>query len=272
MSLADRLDRIVTPQLDDWVRHPDIHARLVHFDLPLGLVPFPSSSPSANEYPRSIRSISSSMALCIHHSNPSTCPSTHPPSLLSHYANTDATPTETSLNTNLADQFPGLPLLEDNNGVLERPAAHIMLPVYECTFWFLGCGYISCDADEWTTHCLSHFRGEEPPRSVQCPLCEWAVTCDHGWSARMQHIEREHAIFGQTLRLSRPDFALYRWLWQRKLIGDGDLKELLGGNHNLERGLGNGVVTHGREGRRGEARRRVVQHVSVASRRQAGPV
>ena len=58
-----------------------------------------------------------------------------------------------------------------------RPGLH------ECAFWFLSCTYISSDEREWTDHSLSHFRGQEPPRSVQCPLCEFRGTWGDGWAA-----------------------------------------------------------------------------------------
>jgi hypothetical protein len=192
--------------------------------------------------------------------------SAHPPSLRSCY--TDATPTETSISTGLADHLPGVPLLEDNNGVLERPRAPTGAPVYECAFWFLSCGYISPNRDEWMVHCESHFRGEEPPRSVQCPLCDWSASSEDGrmsWSARMHHLASEHTMLGQTLRTSRPDFRLYQHLWRKRLIDNHDLKELNGGNHNLERPPGNFVETNGRGGRRErEEQRHRRQHVPAS--------
>lgn len=267
MSLAARLDSVVTPQIDDWMRQSgsDIHARLVHFDQAFlaGLVPN-NSSPASDDCPRSrsatAKSAGSSMApALIHHA------STHPPSLRSCYTNTEATPTETSISTGLASHFSGVPLLEDNNGVLELPRTQIKYPVYECTFWFLSCRDMFDDKEQWETHCLSHFRGEEPPRSVQCPLCDWATTCDDGWTSwnlRMQHLAYGHTMLGQTLRTSRPDFMLFQHLWQKRLIDDQDLKELKGGNHNLTSPPGNFVQTHVRGGRRRAGREGGRQHRS----------
>ncbi|CAO2651227.1 Nn.00g095240.m01.CDS01 [Neocucurbitaria sp. VM-36] len=269
MSLAARLDSNVTPQIDDWFRQSDIHARLVHFDqITLdGLVP--NNSSPAVEYPRSatVKSGGSSMApALIHQSNAST----HPPSLRSYYTNTDATPTETSISTGLASHFSGLPLLEDNDGVLELPRTQIRYPQYECTFWFLSCRHVFDNKELWETHCLSHFRGEEPPRSVQCPLCDWAITSNDGWASwnlRMQHLASWHTMLGQTLRTSRPDFMLFQHLWQKRLIDDQDLKELKGGNHNLTTPPGNFVQTNNPRDRDG--RRHTSQHVSTP--RQSRP-
>ncbi|KAF1917078.1 hypothetical protein BDU57DRAFT_401974, partial [Ampelomyces quisqualis] len=211
----------------------------------------------------------SSMAPALIHQSAA---SAHPPSLRSCY--TEATPTETSISTGLAHHLAvGVPLLEDNNGVLELPQPQTRTPVFECAFWFLGCGYISRNQDEWTTHCESHFRGEDPPQSVQCPLCEWHVTLEDGgesWNARMHHVACEHTMLGQTLRTSRPDFGLFHHLWCKRLIDDQDYKELRGGNHNLARPLGNFVETNGRERRRDrEERRHRRQHVTVT--RLSGP-
>jgi hypothetical protein len=196
---------------------------------------------------------------CIHQSSSA---SQHPPSLFNY---SEATPTETSISTGLASRFSGVPLLEDNNGVLERPLNLTRQPVFECSFWFLSCSYISLDIEEWRTHCLSHFRGEEPPKSVQCPLCDdFKLTHENGWVAwdyRMEHIANHHRV-GHKLRTSRPDFHLFQHLWQKRLIDDQDLKELKGGNHNLTRPPVNYTVTgRGGMGRRHESRRRGHQHV-----------
>jgi hypothetical protein len=273
MSLAGRLSQVVTPQtLDDWVRTTDISARLVHFDESFlqGLEPSSTSSPTA-AYSRSVRSVGSSMApaTLIHQSNASA----HPPTLRSYYTDTEATPTETSISTGLASQFSGVRLLEENNGVLELPRTQVRTPVYECAFWFLSCGALFADREDWETHCLSHFRGEEPPHSVQCPLCEWAMTSGDGWTSwywRMQHLSSAHTMLGQTLRTSRPDFALFQHLWHKRLIDAHDLKELKGGNHNLTSPPGNFVETNGRGGRRErDGRRHRSQHVTAP--RHPGP-
>jgi hypothetical protein len=145
-------------------------------------------------------------------------------------------PTESSISTGLASRLSGVPLLDDNNGVLERRP--MRAPAYECTFWYLSCSYISYDQEEWKTHCLSHFRGEEPPRSVQCPLCDqFTYAGDNGWVSwnhRMEHVAQHHDR-GDTLQTSRPEFQLFDHLWQKRLIDDEDLRELKEGNHNLVR-------------------------------------
>lgn len=259
VSLASILERSVTqPQIGEWLSSPtrDIHSRLVHFDFPPepdgpGPSSLYSSSPPSNN-PRSHKSNSSMAPACIHQSSTA---SQHPPSL---YNYSEATPTETSISTGLASHFSGVPLLEDVNGVLERRSTTIRQPAFECAFWFLSCSYISYDRDEWLTHTLSHFRGEEPPRSVQCPLCsEFTYTSSSGWESwtyRMEHVAYHH-LLGRSLRTSRPDFHLFQHLWQKRLIDDQDLKELKGGNHNLTRPPGNYTTTNGRRGRDGRSQR-----------------
>jgi hypothetical protein len=270
MSLALGLDnRIVNRPLDAWVQEPnDVSARFVHFGDNFVAVQHLAQSDDNTESlldtaataTSTIKSDPASMAPTLLHQSTNTHNNNNnPPSLRSCY--TSATPTESSISTALASHFPaGVPLLEDNNGVLEIPvvALHSHAPVYECAFWFLNCAYISQNKDDWEIHVLSHFRGEEPPASVLCPLCEWAVTCETGseaWALRMQHLAHEHTMRGQTLRTSRPDFALFEYLWRVRLIDAADLKELKGGNHNLMHPPGNFVEMNARAGSGRDARR-----------------
>lgn len=281
VSLASILENSVTqPQISEWLSSPtrDFQARLVHLSRPSpssdgldrdsDLLSFYPSSPT--KPPPSLRSSSSMAPACIHQSSTA---STHPPSL---YNYSEATPTETSISTGLASRFSGVPLLEENNGVLEQRQNDIRSPVFECCFWFLNCSYLSLDEEEWRTHCLSHFRGEEPPKSVKCPLCEDFEYTNldgwHSWDRRMDHVAYHHSVLGETLRTSRPDFHLFQHLWQKRLIDDADLKELKGGNHNLTRQPNNFTVTNGRRGRDGrDGRGQRHQHIGTAARRPARP-
>ncbi|KAF1997731.1 hypothetical protein P154DRAFT_524599 [Amniculicola lignicola CBS 123094] len=276
-SLSAILENNIThSQIAEWLSSStrDISARLVQFssspdDFARTSSASYSSSAAAAPHthcPRSQRSGGSSMApACIHQSSNA---STHPPSLY-HYS--EATPTETSISTGLASRFSGVPLLEEVNGVLERQRGALRQPIFECSFWFLSCSYISTDQEEWRVHCLSHFRSEEPPKSVSCPLCEeFKYTCENGWRSwelRMEHMAYHHLV-GNTLRTSRPDFHLFQHLWSKRLIDDQDLKELKGGNHNLTKPPMNYTVTGRREpdAREGRGRRR--QHIGVAALRR----
>ncbi|KAL5114084.1 hypothetical protein ACEQ8H_008016 [Pleosporales sp. CAS-2024a] len=281
MSLASLARSPANPRTESWVNSLDaelLHARLargVHFAEPerSPSPPPPLSSSSSSHAgeshpPSSLRMRSASWGSS---KSVPLIQQTRPPSLVSFF--TEATPTETSIETGLANHLPGAVLLEENNdGVLELPRQHVPVPMYECVFWFLSCGYVSHNQDEWTTHCESHFRGNEPPASVQCPLCDWEMTLDDGrasWALKMQHLATQHTMLGQTLRTSRPDFHLFTFLWNHRVIRDADFKELIGGNHNLSQPPGNFVETNGRERRRERERRQRRQHVS--SRRSSGP-
>lgn len=274
MSLAAmaRLDSLISPQIDDWVRQSDdLAARLNDLDGNHlhGLAHAALTSSSAGRAV-TVRSSSSMAPALLHRFDAAAA---NPPSLSSSLPDTDATPTETSISTALASQFSGLALLEDRNGILELPAA-TRTPVYECAFWFLNCSLLFASQPDWQTHCLSHFRGEEPPRRVQCPLCDWSTTHPdgaHAWTARMQHLAGAHTMRGQTLRTSRPDFHLFHHLWQKRLIDDYDLKELQGGNHNLTSAVANFVETNGRLGTRRGDRRRVQRSQHVAATQQPVP-
>ncbi|KAF2727919.1 2-methylcitrate dehydratase PrpD [Polyplosphaeria fusca] len=268
-SLARILENSVTrPQLGEWLASPsaDIHARLVSLSSEIvdgsdsrvlsfneSLVPAPHSVHSKGSS-MSVRSKISSTAprARVRQSNPA---SEHPPSLHNY---SEATPTETTISTGLASRLSGVPLLEEvagNNGgvlVLERRLNQIRRPTFECSFWFLSCSGIFDHQNEWITHTLSHFRGEEPPKTVTCPLCdEFTSTCENGWKSwqnRQDHVASHH-LQGMTLRTSRPDFHLFQHLWQKRLIDDQDLKELKGGNHNLTRPPIINKVTNIRRGR-----------------------
>ncbi|XPS72151.1 hypothetical protein M3J07_004308 [Ascochyta lentis] len=249
---AAMLDSAVpyTPLIHDWEQESPVHFqdRLVLISSVGGDLNYPYSHYSSAPYmhPLSIRS-NSSMAHMLHQSHTSTA-SNRPPSLTSCHTRTDTT-IDSSVCTSVADQIPGFPLLEEIDGVLVQPLSEVEAPVYECVFWFLNCEYLSRDRNEWETHCLSHFHGENPPRSVLCPLCNWEISCDDGseaWGLRMHHLADEHFAFGQNLSASRPDFHLFHHLWQKRLIDDQDLKELKGGNHNLTRAPSNFVTTQGR--------------------------
>ncbi|KAH7064851.1 hypothetical protein B0J12DRAFT_547282, partial [Macrophomina phaseolina] len=129
-------------------------------------------------------------------------------------------------------------LEEGPDGVLIQPTSTTaaLVPVYECTFAFLGCRFAAGAADEaaWRTHNLSHFHGHAPPRQVQCPLCDWGFQDPRdghrAWDARMSHLAA-HMRHGHSLasQAARPDFKLYQFLWQKRIIDDAEYKELRGG-------------------------------------------
>src|SRR5690242_10640989 len=251
-----------TPQINGWIEHSpgNVHDRLVQYAL-AGLQAPPSShsaQPPRSTNPRSTRS-GSSMTPALLHQSPAS-PGT-PPSLCSGTAATTAsTASSSSISTTLIDHglLASYPVLDDIDGVLVHPQLTTPSPLYRCIFWFLDCGYLSRNRQEWETHSRAHLRGADPPRSVTCPLCDWAASCDAGppaaaWHAKMAHLAESHFAFGQGLSTARPDFHLFQHLWQKRLIGDEDLKALKGGNYGLggrRPPLGNFVRTNGRGPRR----------------------
>jgi hypothetical protein len=103
-------------------------------------------------------------------------------------------------------------------------------PIYPCPFR-IPCQFSSNDLDQWKTHSLAHFMGEEPPRKVSCPLCEFSGIYENGyeaWEARMNHVASHHQK-RMSLEGSRyEEFALYVHLWKHRIISDSDLKALKG--------------------------------------------
>ena len=102
--------------------------------------------------------------------------------------------------------------------------SHGALRPFECPFWFLRCSYTSFDEDEWTTHTLSHFYPSEPPRNTSCPIesCHVVFTSTEpgeAWSQRMSHVADHHRD-GATRLDSKPDYALFKHLWNERLISD----------------------------------------------------
>lgn len=129
-------------------------------------------------------------------------------------------------------------LVRDNGDDAFRRATIATNPLFfPCIFSFLKCTESFADEEEWTTHCLSHFHPEPPPKAVLCPFChDFDQKLDDryaAWNARMHHIA-SHYRAGHALLQSRPDFDLFRYLWQREIISYADYRELEG-NYYLQR-------------------------------------
>lgn len=134
-------------------------------------------------------------------------------------------------------------LVPDGVEVLDHDHLH---PTFQCCFWFLNCFFESSDEDEWNTHCQHHFKGARPPRANQCLLCDtqfFELDGTESWKRRMIHMA-EHMRNGQTLATSRPDFHLFKYLWQQRIINDIDYQELMG-NYHLDHAPRPFVLTNG---------------------------
>jgi hypothetical protein len=134
-------------------------------------------------------------------------------------------------------------LVPDGVEVLDHDHPH---PTFQCCFWFLNCFFETSDEDEWNTHCQHHFKGARPPRANQCLLCDtqfFELDGTESWKRRMTHMA-EHMRNGQTLATSRPDFHLFKYLWQQRIINDIDYQELMG-NYHLDHAPKPFVLTNG---------------------------
>ncbi|KAK4956985.1 hypothetical protein LTR66_013295, partial [Elasticomyces elasticus] len=141
-----------------------------------------------------------------------------------------ATKTESSLLTGSVK----LDVLEeDEDGILNVPNHQHAIPL-PCTLSFLNCFFTTLDSEVWSTHCTSHFRGNQPPRSVQCPFltCDWKCSAGVGidaWKARTDHIHQHYMRndhLAHPVGAIRKDTHLFEYLWGTRVISDAQLKEL----------------------------------------------
>ncbi len=111
-------------------------------------------------------------------------------------------------------------------------------PVLQCPFNFLHCTrhYTMGNMNDWFNHSLSHFtrtgatssRSTAPPTSSDCCFCEMTFRNMNGlacWNDRMRHVAWHHHS-GHSLSHARPDFGLFRYLWEEHIIGDIEYREL----------------------------------------------
>lgn len=105
---------------------------------------------------------------------------------------------------------------------------------YTCLFHVLNCHETFTNPEEWKTHVLSHFQGHEPPSTARCPFClstfptatPHVYTYTRTWDALLAHIDIAHYRHDHALSLTntRPDFELLRYLYNRRIIGEEQLK------------------------------------------------
>lgn len=120
-----------------------------------------------------------------------------------------------------------LVLEPDGIGNLVVPLAQGLVN-FQCPFRFLDCPLSFGTFSEWFTHSLKHFRMAGPPKSNKCCFCKERFDCSSGqesWRQRMEHIEFHHRL-GHHRDYACPDFELYEYLWQKKLIPNHQYKEL----------------------------------------------
>ena len=100
----------------------------------------------------------------------------------------------------------------------------------ECPFNFLFCLETFARMEDWVQHSMTHFRNARPPDSNRCCFCDASFQSsptESSWAQRMTHIAYHHQL-GSRLAHARPDFELYRYLWNKHLISDIDYRDLMG--------------------------------------------
>lgn len=121
-------------------------------------------------------------------------------------------------------------------GALVLP--HITEPrVLECPFPQLFCFLTFSNVEDWISHSLTHFRNIDPPTSNKCCFCSAVFpesTGARSWRQRMMHVAFHHKL-GHRLATARPDFELYTYLWNHRLIGDADYRDLKGNYEDRSR-------------------------------------
>ncbi len=146
----------------------------------------------------------------------------------------------TSLSSSMGVRYlDNVPLLgQDQAGAL-----FVSLPprtkVLECPFNLLYCfdAFAVTNYKEWILHSLTHFRQVEPPTSNRCCFCEAAFDSYDGvrsWQERMNHISLHHRL-GHSLSCAQPDFQLYTYLWNHRLITDADYRDIKGNSEDRSR-------------------------------------
>lgn len=126
-------------------------------------------------------------------------------------------------------------LAEEEGGVLidNRVPAQGNL---ECPFNLLHCFKTFSNMEDWIGHSLTHFSNIGPPYSSRCCFCDaWFSSSEiSGWARRMDHVAYHHRV-GEKLTHAQPDFELYTYLWNNRLITDAEYRDLRGNNEDRAR-------------------------------------
>lgn len=104
----------------------------------------------------------------------------------------------------------------------------------ECPFNFLYCLKDFADESHWVKHSLTHFNTRthviDPPKRNRCCFCDEEFVSNNAlasWGQRMSHIRLHHHL-GHRLAIARPDFELFKYLYENHLIEDATYKDLKG--------------------------------------------
>ena len=123
----------------------------------------------------------------------------------------------------------GRVLRADQHDVLQIPPLSPTI-VFECPFQFNHCLLTFTNYSQWFNHSLEHFKRHDPPAKNKCCFCDKEFNETNGltsWKRRMEEIASHHQL-GHRLAHARPDFELFKYLWDKKIIGDAHYKNLMG--------------------------------------------
>ena len=130
-------------------------------------------------------------------------------------------------------------LLElDHGGVLVVPPLQERR-ILECPFnlaYF--CLMTFSNEEDWIEHSLTHFntkqRAVDPPTSNRCCFCEekfYSPRRFQSWADKMRHVCLHHCL-GHRLAHARPDFEIFKYLFDNRLISDAEYRDLKGNSQN----------------------------------------
>ncbi len=107
----------------------------------------------------------------------------------------------------------------------------------ECSFNLLFCFKTFSNMEDWVGHSLTHFSNVDPPDYNHCCFCDARFSSSSeitGWARRMKHVACHHRL-DVKLTYARPDFELYTYLWNNRLITNAEYRGLKGNNEDRSR-------------------------------------
>lgn len=131
-----------------------------------------------------------------------------------------------AMQTDIASILQGGFVLESDDGVLTLPHYAELDADLLCPFQILDCAETFSSVRQYKVHVFSHFHGHPLPSSATCFLCneKFDQTPEDdsalAWNNMLGHMCHDHFRRGQEFGIIRADFALMRWMYDRKIISD----------------------------------------------------
>ena len=116
------------------------------------------------------------------------------------------------------------PLVAQSEYIAASHAQNIL----ECPFYGLSCSLSFNNFIEWQAHSISHFKKVSPPQNIQCCFCNKRfsdINAIETWKAYMRHLAY-HQREGYRMVDARPDFDLYKYMFEKKLIPSTEYRSL----------------------------------------------